>query len=275
MFNYLINSIKRKIARRVTQKYPTKIDRFQIEGLGEVKFANWQNPLVVPKILSNSTVNFYKKFLSEGDLAIDIGANIGHMTVQLALQTGKTGLTLAFDPNPFVFEVLQENSRLNPDLVKFEAHNCAITEQDGDFFYNSSEASFNNGGISERQTGKHGAYTLPTKIKGVVLEKFLEENYPQRIGKLKLVKIDTEGYDKEIIKSISGLLRRFRPVVITECFGKNSDAEKFEQFDLLQSLGYDLFYFSEFSDSAEIVRLARREDMLRWGHFDLFAQPAN
>lgn len=271
MFQALLNSFKRKIARRVTKKYPTRVDSFTVGPFGTVRFANWENPLVEPKSIAAENVEFYQQFLREGDVAIDIGANIGNMTIPLALVTGKTGLTLGFDPNPYVFEVLEENTRLNPDKTNIDAYNFAISEQDGEFYYNSSEASFNNGGISTEPSNRHGKYALRTKIKGVNLQQFLEANYADRLPRLKLVKIDTEGYDKEIIKSISGLLRRYHPAVITECFGKNDSAARFEQFEVLRSLGYSLYYFSDFASDAEIVPIRQKEDMLKWKHFDLYA----
>lgn len=271
MFNYLINSFRRKLARRITQKHPTEIDTFEVKGIGKVKFANWNNPLVEKKIISNDTTDFFRKFLSAGDFSIDIGANIGHTTVQMSLASGPNGLTLGFDPNPYVYEILSENAGLNPDHTRIDAHNLAISEQDNEFFYNSSEASFNNGGISLESNNKHGKYALSTKVQGVNLEQFLEKKYPGQIGNLKLIKIDTEGYDKEIIRSISGLLKKYKPVVISECFGKNSQEEKFEQFELLQSLGYSMFYFTDFYATAEIVPILRKEDMLKWKHFDFYA----
>ena len=90
------------------------------------------------------------------------------------------------------------------------------------------------------------------------------------LNDLKLIKIDTEGYDKEIIRSIATLLAKNKPTVITECFGKNRQEEKFEQYELLKSLGYTLYYVSDFVANAEIVRIDKKEDMLKWKHFDLY-----
>ena len=271
MIKYLIESFRRKIARRYTQKYPIQIENFDIIGLGRVQFANWKNPLVKPKEISTSSIAFFKKFLNEGDLAIDIGANIGHMTTQIALASGKNGITLAFDPNPFVFEILLKNAKLNTDLTNIHPFNYAISEQEEYFYYNSSEASFNNGGISKEKRSRHGKYALDTKIKGIRLEDFILKSYSESISNIKLIKIDTEGYDKEIIKSISNLLVKYKPVVITECFGKSNAEERYEQFNLLKSIGYSLYYFSGFDLNAKIIPIETKESMLNWTHFDLYA----
>lgn len=271
MFEYFKRKIDKKIARRVTKKYPTRIDSFETKDFDSIKFANWENPLVKEKILHQYNIEFFQKFLSKGDTALDIGANIGHMTIPMSYACGKEGLVLAFDPNPFVFEILTQNIALNPEYTNIKANNFAITETDGDFFYNSSEASFNNGGISSEKVNRHGKYALETKIKGVHLKKYLSENYSEQLLKLKLIKIDTEGYDIEIIKSIKDLLLEYKPVVITECFGRNPVDKKFEQFEILNSIGYQLYYFSDFVGDATIEPIKIKEDMLKVKHFDLYA----
>jgi FkbM family methyltransferase len=271
MFTYIINSVKRKIARRFTKEYPVRINSYEVENYGKVKFAHWENPLFQNKSLSGHEVKFFGKFLKEGDLAIDIGANIGHESVQIALVTGKTGLTLSFDPNPYVYKILENNAHLNSDKTNIATFNFAITDKEEEFYYHSSEATFCNGGISVEKKSRHGKYTFKHKIKGIVLEPFLEKNYAHYLEKLKLIKIDTEGYDKEIIKSISNLLIKYKPVVITECFFRNTREERIEHFNLLKKIGYSLYYVSDFGDNAEIIPIQTENDMLNWKHFDLYA----
>ncbi len=271
LIQYLKSSFRRKMARRVTREYKTRTDRFELPGIGNVSFANWENPLVKPRSISKGNVDFFRRFLNEGDMAVDIGANTGIITTYMALACGKQGKVLAFDPNPYVFRVLSENATLNTALATIDAYNVAITDQEGEYYYNSSEASFNNGGISSQPENRHGKYSLSQKIKGVRLEDFLEEKYAGQLTRIKLLKTDAEGYDKEILRSVSALLHRIKPVVIAECFGKLTQAERFELYDILASLGYTLYYFSDFDAAAEVVRLQSREDMLRWHHFDFYA----
>ena len=271
MINYFIKSLKRKIARRFTKEYPVRINSFEVENYGTVRFTHWENPLFLNRTISGDGVKFFAKFLKKGDLAIDIGANIGHESLQMALVTGKTGLTISFDPNPYVYKILEKNSQLNAEITNIATFNVAITNKEEEFYYHSSEATFSNGGISVDKKSKHGKYTFPHKIKGIVLESFLEQKYPGYLGNLKLVKIDTEGYDKEIIKSISNLLMKYKPVVITECFFKNTREERFEHYNLLKAIGYSLYYISDFSESAEIIPMKSENDMLNWKHFDVLA----
>lgn len=274
MWKSLLQSFRRKRARRFFQEYPYQVDRFNLSEEGEVSFANWQNPLVAPKSIRQEEVDFFKKFVKKGDLVVDIGANIGHLSMALGLAAGKEGLTLSFDPNPHVFRILDVNSRLNPEKTTIHAHNVAITQEEETFFYRSSEASFNNGGISRDNSDFHGRFALPTKVQGVVLEKFLAEHYPGWADKLALVKIDTEGYDKEVIRSIRELLRKHKPIVVSECFSKSTPDQRREHFTLLADLGYSLFHIDGFFADTPVEPIATPEDMNRWKHFDFYAVPA-
>ena len=220
MFEYFKNSFKRKIARRFHKKYPIEVHSFDLIYFGKIEFANWLNPLCSPKAMSQDKVNFFKKLVPEGSMCVDIGANVGEHTVLMALAVGKSGLVVSFDPNPIVFEVLETNAKLNPNLTNIKPFNCAISEEEDDFYYNSSEASFANGGISTEKISRHGKHQLSQKIKGVNLNTFLHAHFADNLPKLTLIKVDTEGYDKEILKSIQPLIRKYRPILIAECFPK-------------------------------------------------------
>jgi FkbM family methyltransferase len=192
----------------------------------------------------------------------------------MGLATGKSGLVLAFDPNPYVYKVLEENIQLNKNKTSIQSYPYAITDfESSDFFYSSSEASFNNGGIATEQNNRHGKFTLQEKIKGIRLEDFLENNFSEWLPKLSLIKIDTEGYDRNVIKSIERLLVKVKPVVITECFRKTTPAERSEHFELLNSKGYKLFKIEEGLSSQKSIPIESAQDMNKWEHFDLFALP--
>ena len=261
ILEYLKKTFRKKIARRITREYATRTDVFTLSQEGRVEFKNWDNPLVRPFEIKQGMVDFFKQFIRPGDLAIDIGANIGDTTVPMALAAGPEGTTLGFDPNPFVFKILLQNASLNRDKTNIHAHPFAITVEEEEFYFISSEASFANGGISKTKESIHGKYIQPGKIKGVNLKKFLEQQYPDQLKKLSFIKIDTEGYDKEIIRSISDLIDASRPVLIAEVFKKSSPQEKGELFDLIHGHHYDLFLFEDFDIRARVTPVNTREEL--------------
>ncbi|HEX8331051.1 MAG TPA: FkbM family methyltransferase [Segetibacter sp.] len=274
MLEYLKASLRRKIARRITKEYPPKVDKFHLKDIGVVEFANWDNPLTGTLQICSDSIAFFKQFIKEGDLAIDIGANIGDTTVPIALAAGASGLTLGFDPNPYVFKILQKNASLNKDKTNIEPIPYAISEREKEFYFISSEASFSNGGISKTKESKHGKFIYPHKIKGVNLKNFLEENYNDWLAKFSFIKIDAEGYDKKILKSIKDLITVYKPTIIAESFGGSSDAEKIELYEVIEQLGYDVHYFEDFNINAKVQKLIDTKDITKYKQtINIYATP--
>ncbi|MFN2438136.1 MAG: FkbM family methyltransferase [Chitinophagaceae bacterium] len=264
ILKYFKESFRRKKARRFTQEYPPKINSFNLAEDGKIDFANWDNPLNTPIVIDQDMVSFFKRFIKKGDLVIDIGANIGDTTVPMALAAGKAGISLCFDPNPYVFKILEINASLNKQKQNIVPLPYAITVKGEEFYYVSSEASFANGGIATTKDSRHGKFYYPEKIKGINLKAFLEEKYADKMTNLSFIKIDTEGYDKEIIKSISDLLAIYKPVIVAESFGKSTDEEKIELYDVIQRLGYEIFYCENFNINAKIIKLKNRDEITNW-----------
>ena len=274
MLKYLKESFARKKARRVTSKYPNEVNSFQLAGEGLVEFANWKNPLVPSKTLTQGEVNFFRQFAPPGSFCIDVGANTGDTTVPMALAVGKEGLTLGFEPNPLVYEVLEANARLNKNTTTIIPLRYAVTEEEGDFFYSSSEASFGNGGVSAttQEADRHGRFKLQEKVKGINLLKYLNENYKEYLPKLSFIKIDVEGHDIDVIRSISSLIDQYKPTLIAECFAEATIDERIKLYDMVAKHGYALYYFADFQEDTETIKLSSG-DMNRWKNFNFYAIP--
>ena len=87
---------------------------------------------------------------------------------------------------------------------------------------------------------------------------------------MSLIKIDAEGYDKEIIKSLIPIIEKYKPCIITECNENLSEQERYELFEIIKSLDYKLAQINNF-DSSTVTGLDRKEDMLKTKHFDIIA----
>jgi FkbM family methyltransferase len=274
--SYFKESLRRRKARRVTQEYPAKIDSFDLKDEGKVDFANWDNPLISPLLINQEMIDFFKKFIKKGDLVIDIGANIGDTTVLMALAAGSSGITLGFEPNPYVYKILEKNASLNKEKQNIVPLPYAITLKEEEFYYISSEASFANGGISPTKNSAHGKFIYPDKIKGVNLQVLLEQKYKVWLKNLSFIKIDTEGYDKEIIKSISDLIERYKPAIVAESFKYSTPEEKVELYDVIKQHKYEIFYFEDFNINARIIKLEKSNDITNWKKtINIYAVPIN
>lgn len=266
----MFNFIKKAKQKKTFQEYGSEIDTFNIEGYGKIEYAQWQHPFEKPKTITTDHINFYKKLSRKGGMIIDIGAHAGDTTVPMALAVEKEGIVLGIEPNKYVYKILEKNAALNPDITNIKPHCFAVTEEDGDFTFHYSDASFCNGGfLSEIESNKHN-HNYRLDVKGVALIPFLEKNYKEELKNLHLVKIDAEGYDKEIIKSIAPLLKEYHPNMMVECYKKLNSEERDELFSVIDQLGYHLFYLENFESLGTLDRL-QKEDMNHQKHFEMLA----
>ncbi len=219
---------------------------FTLKDDGVVQYAQWLHPGEFGNEVRQEHVDFFRRYISRGDFVIDIGANEGDTTVPMALAAGKDGLTLGLEPNPHVFRVLEANAALNTDKTRIIPLNFAATAADGEFTFGSGDPSYGNGGIVgfTHNTPRNTRYTF--KVTGKDLTRYLQAHYADALPKLTFIKIDTEGYDKEILKAIAGLIATYRPVLVTECFGPSLPDEKRELFDVIAAHGYAQFWLADF-----------------------------
>ncbi|GAB2550476.1 FkbM family methyltransferase [Spirosoma aerophilum] len=272
MLNYLKESFARKKARRVTSKYPHEVNSFQLTTEGLVEFANWKNPLVPAKSISQGEINFFRQLAPLGSFCIDVGANIGDTTVPMAIAVGREGLTLGFEPNPMTYEILEANAQLNKSKSNIVPLRYAVTEEEGEFIYSSSEASFGNGGVSstEQEADQHGKFKLQEKVQGVNLLSFLNQYYKEYLPKLSFIKVDVEGHDIDVIRSISSLIDHYKPALVAECFSEATLDERMELYKIVAEHNYSLYYFGDFDENTEVIKLSP-QDMNRWKNFNFYA----
>jgi FkbM family methyltransferase len=199
-----------KLEEELQEKYNTLLDN---SGL-RVKVENRSEPGLDPE---EKLISFLYSFLPSRN-AIDIGANRGDVSESLL----KVGYQVyAFEPYPPVFNQLCDRLKLNQD---FHPYNFAIGSHDTtmDFHICSDESegqTFNNPSLyntlfpHSMPEGLKFTETLQVPVRS--LESLHQTGeIPTDIG---LVKIDTEGYDLEVIQ---GMGKARYPVAIAEFWDK-------------------------------------------------------
>jgi hypothetical protein len=81
-------------------------------------------------IYEAGTLNIISQCLNEGDIFIDVGANIGLMTLLGARRVGPSGGVYAFEPAPATFGLLQDNISLN-QMKNIHAMNVGLGSAQG------------------------------------------------------------------------------------------------------------------------------------------------
>lgn len=238
-----------------------------------VHFARWSHPHrgEAKKTVTTQMVDAYRKILKEGDFCIDIGAHTGDSTLPMALAVGNSGCTLALEPNPFVYHVLEKNARANNHIVNIETMMAAAAPYEGFMEFEYSDAGFCNGGRHEGIPAIQHGHPFKLEVFCVELEKELRENYSKVLARLKFIKVDAEGYDLYVLKSICDIIRIYRPVIKAEVFKKTDSRYRKELFSFFSDLDYLVYKVIE--EPIGAGPSLTENNLNEWEHYDILCKP--
>jgi len=273
IFGIISKKIEKVRSKSSFHQYGFEIKRFTLPEEGDIDYARWKHPYEQEKSITQDMVDFFRKYSRPGCFMLDIGAHTGDTTVPMAIAAGARGTVLALEPNPYVYKILKENASLNKGKTNIIPLCFAATDHDGEFEFNYSDASYCNGGFFQSlQTQKHG-HKHVLKVQGKNLEKYLLTEYTGVLPELALIKVDAEGYDKEVLKSIRNIIAKYKPVIISECNKNLTAEERADLFEVISGLGYSIKKLEGFSTSPEPSSIENAAEMMQWRHFDLIAIP--
>jgi len=159
--------------------------------------------------------------LSAGDWAIDVGANIGHYTKRMSDIVGEHGRIVAFEPIGDTFSLLAANLQTfryqNVTLL-----NAAASDKSGiaGMLIPNFENGMRNYYEASITTNGDGLKALTLAIDSLCLP-----------SSVRVVKIDAEGHELNVLRGMTQLLSRDKPVLIVEVSSHEVDL-------FLERLGY-------------------------------------
>lgn len=193
----------------------------------------------------------WPRFLRPGGISIDIGAYSGDTAIPMAVfsydtQNHRRGTVIAVEPNPDVFAVLEINTRLNAHLGDFKLVAAAIAPTGiGEIeIADLGTSNCNMGIISDKFSSplqdRLNEVTLSRiKVKGMSLAEVVRQHVPvERVGDISFIKIDCEGFDKEILLSSMDIIYALRPTIYTEWFALFDDRDSAELFQAIKQIDY-------------------------------------
>ena len=196
----------------------------------------WQGDWETTSLFTETILNNLSKIIVPGSTVIDIGAHTGNMSVAYSLFADKV---ISFEPNPATYEVLEKNSQLNSNIKAF---NYAISDEEGPLTFHYSDYGFCNGGFATRTQFGIGVtgHKIPIDVWAVNFEKFIIDNNMD-IDNISLIKIDAEGHDKDILKTLSNIINKHKPVMITEIYNGLNSTEINDLLTVIHQLGYKAY----------------------------------
>jgi len=167
---------------------------------------------------SESEVSVFKSCIKQGDVAIEIGANIGSLTLPISQLVGPEGRVIAVESHPETFNILCANLAIN-GLKNVKPINS--------FVANSNDVE-----TSSPVWGKYAFVSEIWETQYLKLDDIL-------LPRLDFMKVDVDGNELAVLKSGVRHIEKYKPIIYFENDLKDRSP------DLLQwimALGYRVFF---------------------------------
>jgi FkbM family methyltransferase len=224
---------------------PTRVIRGKFHGYKmTLSLESWseRQTYFLGRYYELDTQAFAMACVRPGDTFVDVGGNIGMMTLLGSRLVGPAGRVHTFEPNPRegdrIRRTLDENAIANVTLHRVglsdapaELTLSVITEHSGMATFAPVEGD-DAKLVSATHVAKveRGDDVLPADLAGAVT-----------------MKVDIEGFECRALRGLSGTLKRYRPAVVTEVIGKHLQRAGHsvkELFDLMAGHGYRAYHVS-------------------------------
>ncbi|OHA68510.1 MAG: hypothetical protein A3A27_01675 [Candidatus Wildermuthbacteria bacterium RIFCSPLOWO2_01_FULL_47_18] len=162
-------------------------------------------------------VDIMRRFLKEGDVLVDAGANIGYHTALGAGFVGKSGSVHAFEPVPAYFAKLKKLGETNK-AYRIICNALALGETSGraqmyQIRTHRGERSFGTGSMFKGWLGSNEQLEATVEVPIVKLDDYVRE---QNLRNVRLLKIDVDGFEFPLLKGAESFLREQSPLIICE-----------------------------------------------------------
>lgn len=209
-YNYKIKGFTERTIKEVI--YSQKKFKIIIDPKnGSVDEQIFMKRLYEPHIIDEFVTN-----IQEGDVCIDVGANIGHHTIIMSQSAGEQGKVYAFEPIPFIRSQMEESILLNKiKNTSILPVGLSNKEEELTLYINKD----NVGGSSLVNVNNGESISIQLKT----LDSY-------SINHVDFIKIDVEGFEhhvllggeKTISRSHPKILFEYSPIYYRKAFPKHS-----------------------------------------------------
>ena len=210
------------------------------------------------------TLYFIASCLNRGDCFIDIGANIGLMSIFASQCVGNPGKILAFEAHPETHELLLENIQLNK-IENIKTFNFALGNETGKAtIYDNWNV--NRGGAS---LVIHAENSTGFEVDVKTLDEVIQNDFQP-----KMIKIDVEGFEFQVLKGAANTIKNCKPILIIEfSVSRENQYDPFEMIDFIESFGfYEIFKLSGTKErKSKLIQINSREEFPN--HDNIFCIP--
>lgn len=190
-----------------------------------------------------------KKEIKNGDVVLDVGANIGYYTLIFAKLVGEKGKVFAFEPDPTNFALLKKNVETNGYRNVILVQKAVSNKTEKTRLY-----------LSEDNKADHRIYDSHDGRQSVEIEAIqLDDYFKDYDGRIDFIKMDIEGAEAAALQGTLNLLKKNKDVkIVTEFwpialkrFGVNPE----EYLKSLREQDFRLYHINEQEKKIEPVSI--------------------
>lgn len=177
--------------------------------------------------LDEDLTNFLKKNIKKNTVFFDIGANSGYYSLLISSLSSKTSVH-AFEPVHGVYRNLKRSIKLN-GIKNIKANQVCVSNKNGKgIFYVDSHSDLSS---IKKTSYQKEVKTISSEM--ITLNDYCLKN---KIKEIHIIKIDTEGSEKDILFSSKKILKKFKPVLIIEFSNETAKAFNFHPNEIYNYL---------------------------------------
>ena len=190
-----------------------------------------------------------KKIIKEGDVVIDIGANIGYYTLLFAKLVGGKGKVFAFEPDPDNFQLLKKNVEIN-------GYQNVVLERKALSNKNGKTKLY----LCDFNRGAHRIFESELCKKSIEIETVRLDDYFSKLHlnePISFIKMDTEGSELGVIEGMRSILQENKDMKIMTEFApfsiKEYGRKPEELMNVLTENGFKLYVLHKRNKKVEIA----------------------
>ena len=159
-----------------------------------------RNRSYFPEIYDPSVCDYLRQRVRPGDTCLNVGANVGIYTLLLARWSGPNGQVYAFEPNPAVRAILEDNVRRNGCAAYVDISNQAVGDEPGEAaFFAEGVTGIGRLGRPHPASGGASTFTVPV----TTLDEFCGRHHLSP----NWIVMDIEGFEIPALEGATETLR--------------------------------------------------------------------
>jgi FkbM family methyltransferase len=149
--------------------------------------------------------------ISDGDWVLDIGANIGFVSLVMSMLSPK-GNVFAFEPAHVTRGILEKNVRLN-QRHNITISDAALSDSEGSSTLNYRQSNSSGSFVSESAAFEDMGDLVRDRIR---LSRLDDEYESLGVTSCSLMKIDVEGHEPNFLRGATAFIKKFEPLAVME-----------------------------------------------------------